>query len=96
MAIQVEQEAKSINWFGIILTTIVVGVVFVGAYFLFFKNPELIQVVVPGNPDNLTQVSQINFNPEELLSSPEFGLLRQYDSGISPPSPGRSNPFESF
>ena len=42
-----EEEKKQTNWIGIISTLIIVIALFVGGYYLFFKNPELIEVVVP-------------------------------------------------
>ncbi|MEX0689849.1 MAG: hypothetical protein WD095_00220 [Candidatus Paceibacterota bacterium] len=94
MAIQIEQERSSANWVGILLTLIIVGSIFGGAYYLFFTSPNLINVVIPGSADDLTEISQIEFNAEALLNSDNFRQLRQYDSGINPPPPGKSNPFQ--
>lgn len=96
MAIQIEEEPKKVNWLGVITGVVIVAVLFVGAYLLFFKKPELIEVVAPGRVEDLSQLSRVQFNPEELLSSPEFRLLRQFGVEAAPPSAGRSNPFQPF
>lgn len=96
MAISIEQKKKKTNWFNVILAIIIVGVIFVGGYFLFFKKPELIEVVVPGKFQELSQLSEVDFNPQELLNSPKFKVLRQFQVETKLPEPGRSNPFEPF
>lgn len=96
MAITLEQERKPINWLSVLLTLIIVAVLFGGAYVLFFKKPELVEVVVPSKFENIQEISRLTFNPQELLTSPEFKLLKQYGGKISPPAPGRSNPFQPY
>ena len=96
MAIIIEQEKKSVNWFGIITAIVIIGVLFAGAYFVLFTKPELIEIVVPGKVSDLSQLSQLSFNPEELLNSPQFKVLRQFDTDVTIPQPGRSNPFQPY
>jgi len=96
MAISIEQNNSSVNWFNIIVAGIIVIVVFAGTYFLFFKKPELIEVVAPGQFGNITEISKVDFKPQELLQSPEFKVLRQFESTASFPEPGRSNPFSPY
>ena len=96
MAIIIEQEKKSVNWFGIITAIVIIGVLFSGAYFVLFTKPELIEIVVPGDVRDLSQLSQLSFNPEELLNSPQFKVLKQFDTDVAIPQPGRSNPFQPY
>ncbi len=96
MAISIEQEKKKTNWLNVILVIIIIGAIFIGSYFLFFKKPELIEVVVPGKFQSLSKLSEVEFNPQELLSSPQFKMLRQFQVETELPEPGRSNPFEPF
>ena len=96
MAIIIEQEKKSVNWFGIITAIVIIGVLFAGAYFVLFTKPELIEIVVPGKVSDLSQLSQLSFNPEELLNSPQFKVLKQFDTDVAIPQPGRSNPFQPY
>ncbi len=96
MAIVVEEEKKPVNWVALLTTIIIIVVLFLGAYFLFFKKPELIEVVVPGSLKEVSQLSQVSFDPDSVLSSPAFKLLRQYGTAITPAATGRSNPFLPF
>jgi len=96
MAIQVEQERKSINWLSMLLVAVIVIVLFAGTYLLFFKTPETIEIIVPGQFEDIQKISQLRFNPQELIASPEFKLLKQFAVDISPPTPGRVNPFAPY
>ncbi len=96
MAISIEEERKPTSWLSIILVIIIVVVLLAGGYFLFFKKPELIEVVAPGRVGDLSRISQLQFDPQELVNSPEFKLLRQFGVEITPPTPGRSNPFQPY
>lgn len=96
MAIQIEQNQKSVSWVKVTLGIIIVAVIFAGAYFLFFKQPELIDVVAPGQFEDLTQISEISLDADELLNSPKFQMLRQYSIDSSTPTPGKGNPFQPF
>ena len=96
MAISIEQEKKSRNWFSIMLIIIIAAVLIAGGYYLFFKKPELIEVVAPGRIQDLSQISQLEFDPQELLNSPEFKLLRQFGTDVEVSSPGRNNPFQPY
>lgn len=96
MAIVLEEEKKPVNWFGIITAVIVIGVLFAGGYFMFFKKPELIEVVAPGKFQDISKISQLTFNPEELLNSPQFKALKQFGVEVTVPQPGRTNPFRPY
>ena len=96
MAILVQEDKKGTNWVTVLSTIVIIVVIFVGAYFLFFKKPELIEVVAPGSLQNVSSISKLSFDPGSVLQSPTFKLLRQYGSAVTPPSPGRSNPFRPF
>ena len=96
MAIIIEQEEKSVNWVAILSAAVIVAVIFLGAYLLFFKKPELIEVVVPGRLQEVSKISQVAFDPASVLDSPTFKLLKQYGGEIVTPSPGRNNPFRPF
>lgn len=97
MAIIVEEEKKSVNWFMAVIVLVAVIVVFSGAYFLFFKRPDVIEVVTPGKLDQINKLSKISFKPEEVVNSPSFKSLRPYGSSTAPTqTPGRENPFKPF
>ncbi|MBI4034268.1 MAG: hypothetical protein HY378_01830 [Candidatus Brennerbacteria bacterium] len=96
MAIVVEEEKKRINWVAILTAIVIVGVLFSGAYVLFFKKPELIEIVAPGGLEGVSEISKLSFNPEGVLNSPTFRLLRQYGTATVTSTPGRVNPFRPF
>lgn len=93
MAIALEQERKPVNVLGILIALVVVGSLFAGAYFLFFKRPELVDVVVPSSIQNVRQISTIPFAPERIFTAEKFRALRQYGTEIVLPQAGKSNPF---
>lgn len=96
MALVVEEEKKPTNWVAIASIAVVIIILFAGSYLLFFKKPELIDVVSPGSLSDLNKISKITFNPEEVVSDPVFKSLRQFGGSVSTLMPGRSNPFKPF
>lgn len=94
MAIIIEEEKRQNNWVGIAVGAVVVVVLFVGAYFLFFKRPQLIEVVTPKQLQEINKISAVSFDPDAVVSSPVFKALRQYGNPVaSPQTAGRANPF---
>lgn len=94
MAIIVEEEKRSANWVNIAIAAVVIVVVFAGAYFIFFKQPQLIEVVTPSGLKEIGTISQLSFDPQSVVSSPVFKSLKQYGSPVTPPATtGRANPF---
>jgi len=96
MAIVFEEKGSSINWASLSIGILIVVMVFVGAYYLLFKKPELIEVVAPKNLENISSISSLTFNPETVISHPVFQKLKPGGAEPTPPSPGRSNPFRPF
>lgn len=93
MAIIVEEEKKKVNWITILSVGIFLAVVFFGAYYLFFKKPELIDVVVPAELERLSAISSVRFDPREVVDSPAFQGLRDFSGTVSAPPTGKANPF---
>jgi len=92
-----EEEKKQTNWIGIISTLIIVIALFVGGYYLFFKNPELIEVVVPEKFDAIKKIAEVpKFDPGTVLGSQTFKQLKDYTAPLTLPTPGRTNPFRPF
>ena len=96
MAIVVEEEKRETNWVAILTAAIVIVVLFAGSYFLFFKKPELIEIVVPKRLEDLSKISKVTFDPQLVIDAPAFKLLKQYDVPTTLPTPGRNNPFRPF
>jgi len=95
MAIVVQEEGKRINWIAALTVAVVVIVIFAGLYFLLFKKPELIEVVVPGRLQSINTLSQVPFDPEAVVNDPAFKVLRRYASPVSRTNtPGKANPFQ--
>ncbi len=97
MAIVIEEEqSHSISLMTLVVWVIVIGVVGTAGYYLFFKNPELISFTAPSGFKNTEAVSKIDLNPEGVVRSPQFQILKQY---VAPPDTsraGRKNPFLGF
>ncbi|PIR44365.1 hypothetical protein COV23_00220 [Candidatus Wolfebacteria bacterium CG10_big_fil_rev_8_21_14_0_10_31_9] len=97
MAILVEEEKKRINWVGIIGVFIIVVLVGTAIIYLFFVNPEKIDVFISPKLQSLSDFSQIEFNPEELVDNPVFKNLKSYTQFNVPqpgsPLIGKSNPL---
>ena len=96
MAIVFEEEKKPTNWVMILSVSVIIIAVFFGSYYLFFKKPELIEAVAPKQLQNLSKLSTLSFDPDAVINSPTFKLLRQYGTSVAQPTPGRNNPFRPF
>lgn len=95
MAILVE-EKKSVNIIGILTVLVIIVVIFVGGYYLFFKRPDAIEIILPSGLENINELSQIQFNPGDVVESTSFKLLRDYTTPLTTPVAGRENPFAPF
>lgn len=94
MAVIIEEgEKKPFNWMLLMIIGVIVIIIFVGGYYLFFKKPELIEVVAPRELEPLEKISQVEFDPTTVLNSTNFKILRQFTVSTTPPAVGRSNPF---
>lgn len=96
MAIIVEEARPPRNWGTIIGTVILISLLFFGVYFLFFKKPVLIEMVIPAPVEKTQQLSKITFDPLSVQGSEVFKSLRQYSSLPTPGELGRNNPFSPF
>lgn len=97
MAIVVEEEKKSgAGILSLITWLLVIGAVAGTAYYLFFKQPQLVgQIAAPSSFKSTEQLSKINLNPKDVVDS--LGqTFKQYVTPLSPVSKGRSNPFLGF
>ena len=93
MAIFVCEERGKMFWLPIVLTVGVVILIFVGAYYLFFKQPQLLDLTAPTQVQKLTTISKINYDPSTVINSPAFRMLTQYNQLPSASTAGRPNPF---
>lgn len=93
MSIVVEEEKKA-SWATAIMVIVMLLIVFVGGYYLFFKNPELIEVVAPDKLKRLSALSEAKFDPNAVIDSSAFKALRDFTSPLVLPQAGRAEPFQ--
>ncbi len=95
MAIILEEEKKKTNWIAIISVLVIIAMIFSVGYYIFFKNPSVIgQTTVPDNLQALNQLSQANFDPNQVFGSKQFQSLQNFTTPLALPPAGRSNPFK--
>ena len=96
MAIVVHEQRSGVNIVRILIWLVILSVIGAIFYYIFFKKPELVEIVAPPNFQNTEELSKISLDPESVINSPIFQSLKQY---ITPPGPsnfGRPNPFLPF
>lgn len=94
MAIIVEEEPKKRQGLvGLIVWGLIFVIIAIAVYYVFFKRPDLVEVVTPSNFSNTEALSQINLAPDEVINSPSFQALRPYAEPITTQGGGRTNPF---
>lgn len=96
MAIIIEEERTSTGTYGFLMWIAVLLILGTGLYYLFFKQPDLVEVVTPGNFKNTQEISKITLDPSVVVSNPHFQALKQRVSPTASPVPGRANPFLGF
>lgn len=97
MAIVVQEEsAYQVNWMGILLWAAVIGMLASVAYYLFFKNPELVGNVLSGTPTSDSGLTNINLDPKPVQENARFQALKNFPAPISSSTRGRANPFLGF
>jgi len=96
MAILVEEEKKSVNWIGIAAALIIVVIVFFAGYYVFFKDPGVIDQIIPRDLQNVSQLTKTNINPKDVVGLPVFKTLQDFTTPLSLPQTGRDNPFKPF
>ena len=97
MAIIIEQEQSGrSNAFGFLIWIVILLILGTGLYYLFFKKPDLVEVVAPGNFKDTQAISKITLDPGQVAADPRFQALKQRVSPAPLPTPGRPNPFLGF
>ena len=96
MAIILKERKKSVNWFAILVFIFLFFVVIGGGWFLFFAETPGIEIVAPSILEDTSNLSEIQFNPIEVVSHPALKSLRQYGTLPGVGQLGRTNPLISF
>lgn len=93
MAILVEEEGQKVSITSILMWLTVLGVIAVAAYYIFFANPEIVDVAMPAAFQNIDPLSQVNLAPEDVIDGTPFQSLELHVTMPEPGNSGRSNPF---
>ncbi|MEK7077144.1 MAG: hypothetical protein AAB967_02840 [Patescibacteria group bacterium] len=94
MAIVIEEEQKNkLGMLSIAGWFVILALIAVGAYYIFFKKPELIPLPLPGSA---VELSAITLDPSLIVERPDFAGRNGRISPAPPASVGRSNPFIGF
>ena len=95
MAIVIEEESRSgTPWGSIIAWLLVIAVLGVALYYIFFKQPHLVEVATPDNFQNIEQISTLTkLDPNGIVNTKEFQSLQSYANPLQPQGGGRANPF---
>lgn len=96
MAILVQEERKKTNWVGIISIIFIIAFLFAVGYYIFFKNPGVVDQVVSPNLASVSQLSQTKINPKDVVDLPAFKILTDFSAPLTLPQAGRGNPFKPF
>ncbi|MDP2735651.1 MAG: hypothetical protein Q8P12_05595, partial [bacterium] len=63
---------------------------------LFFAETPLIEVVVPPEVEDISELSRVDFSATDFSSDPVFTSLRRHVSEAEAGPAGRENPFAPF
>jgi hypothetical protein len=96
MAIVVEQEKKPVNWINIAGITVFVLFVFALAYYLFFKKPESIEVVLPSKLQTIDSISKIQVDATPVVNNLNKYFITNFSSETATSEAGRENPFVPY
>ena len=94
MAIIIEERKRGFGFLNSILWLAIVGVIFFATYYIFFKTPEIFDVVLPAEEafKDVERLSKITLDPE-IINSPAFKSLTIYVTVPESGKAGRLNPF---
>jgi len=94
MAIIVEEEKKGGGGFiGFLTWIILIAVIAFATYYIFFKKPERVEVIIPANFENISEISAKKLDPEVIQNNPVFRSLESLGTPPSTARVGRANPF---
>jgi len=93
MAIVIEEEKRKINWLSIGIIILIISTVVIAVYYLFFAPVPFIEKIAPARLQSLQDLSMIKLEPEAIVSSPNFQILRRYVNPIEIGPVGKNNPF---
>ncbi len=95
MAIVIEEEVNRISITKIITWLVVLLVIIIAIYYIFFAQPQIIEVAIPPTFQNINPLANVNLNPDEIASVLDKSL-KAYVTVPQPGNAGRANPFLPF
>ena len=93
MAILIQEESRSINWFAALIGIFVAVAIGAGIYFLFFAPVPGIEIIIPVPLQSANKISGISIDPSTVINSQSFRSLRIYTGLPGVGQLGRANPF---
>jgi len=95
MAITFEEENKKINWPMILGILVIIALIGMAIIYLFFISPQKAEVLVSPKLQNISEVSKINLNFDQLTNSEAFKNLKSIIIFNVPSAEniGKANPF---
>ena len=73
---------------------VILVVILVGAYYLFFKRPDVIpSLATPAAFQQANDLSGVKLDPGSVVQSTTFQALRPQVADMPVPATGRTNPF---
>ena len=95
MAIVIESDRAPRSFGKIIVWLLILGVILFGAYYLFFKRPDVIpNLAAPSGFQEARQLSGIKLDPDAVVQNPAFQALKPQAPDQPTPETGRTNPFQ--
>ncbi len=96
MAILIEEDKGKKNYSNMIGWVVLVIIALVGVYYIFFAPATPGVVTPPASLQEITAITQINFNPTTVTNNPTFQNLKQTiqePTSTGPTGVGKTDPF---
>ncbi len=93
MAIVIEERKNGIGFLNLLIILIIIGIVFGGAYFLFFSPSPKVDVILPKPLEQTSKIAKFTLDPGTVFDGNEFKALRKVVNVPTGGSFGRGNPF---
>ena len=90
------EENKSFNWKMLAIVAAIILVISGVIYFLFFAPVPGIEIIAPASVNSTSELSTIEFSPENVVNDEKFRALRRYIGQATVGQIGRVNPFIKF
>ena len=96
MVIVVEEQKNGASILSIVTWLTIIGILGAATYYIFFKQPDIIQFAAPANLGATQQIAKINLDANSILNNPSFKSLKTYIALPKAGNAGRQNPFLSI